>query len=103
MTDRRTDGHKRHKTADVSRNSWFELLRILSMLFILWTHLGRLPGYSQTQGGGWPFQLLPYLGGVGDDLFFGLTAWFLCEKASSFRTSCRRVWQLEKRNCCSTA
>lgn len=84
-----------NRQAATSRNSWFELLRILSMLFILWAHLGLLPGYGQTQGA-WPCQLLQYLRGVGDDLFFGLTAWFLCEKASSFHTSCRRVWQMEK-------
>lgn len=57
MTDRRAAKRTRHKTAATSRNSWFELLRILSMLFILWAHLGRLPGYSQTQGRDGPFPV----------------------------------------------
>ena len=78
-----------------SRNSNIELLRILSMLIIMWTHLSLLPQLKETN---YPFLsgLIANLGGVGDNLFFGITAWFMCNESPNFRKSCRRVWKLEQ-------
>ena len=36
------------------------------------------------------------LGGGGDNLFFGITAWFMCNETPNFRKSCHRVWKLEQ-------
>ena len=77
----------------VNRNSNLELLRIIAMLMILYTHLGISP---EDGIGKFTFGLLEYLGGVGDDLFFAITAWFMCMEQSDFRKACRRVWNLEK-------
>lgn len=78
-----------------SRNSNIELLRILSILIIMWTHLSLLPQLKETN---YPFLsgLIANLGGVGDNLFFGITAWFMCNESPNFRKSCRRVWKLEQ-------
>lgn len=63
------------------------------MVMILYTHLGIFPGDGI---GKFTFGLLPYWGGVGDDLFFAITAWFMCMERPDFRKACRRVWNLEK-------
>lgn len=40
---------------------------------------------------------LSQFGGVGDDLFFGISAWFLCvEHSPSLKRNCRRAWILER-------
>lgn len=41
-------------------------------------------------------SFLSSFGGIGDCLFFGLTAWFLCEEEPLFKKSVRRAWMLEK-------
>lgn len=40
--------------------------------------------------------ILSGLGGIGDILFFGITAWYMTMEKPDFRRSLRRVWMLEK-------
>lgn len=77
----------------VTRNSNIELVRIVAMMFIIWTHLGAVPDSGLPRA---TFGMLQYLGGVGDNLFFSITAWFTCMKSPSFKKSCHRVWKLEQ-------
>lgn len=78
-----------------SRNSNIELLRILSILIIMWTHLSVLPSLKEAD---YPFLsgLIADWGGIGDNLFFGITAWFMCNESPDFHKSCHRVWKLEQ-------
>lgn len=75
------------------RNSNVELVRIIAMMFIIWTHLGAVPDSGLPRA---TFGMLQYLGGVGDNLFFSITAWFTCMEVPRFRKSCYRVWKLEQ-------
>ncbi|MEK0217224.1 acyltransferase [Bifidobacterium mongoliense] len=83
------------------RNSGVELLRILAMLMIVLNH----SPFSFLQGNILPHSgdltlvtqaVLSSFGGIGDVLFFGITAWYLCDRAPSFRQSCKRAWKLEQ-------
>lgn len=78
-----------------SRDSNIELLRILSILIIMWTHLSSLPQLKEAD---YPFfsGLIADWGGIGDNLFFGITAWFMCNESPDFHKSCHRVWKLEQ-------
>ena len=80
------------------RNSSVEVLRIFAVFTLLFTHLLLLdlkqsPDVSMRI----VTAFLSQLGGVGDDLFFGISAWFLCvEHAPNLKRNCRRVWILER-------
>lgn len=89
------DGRLGGLTMAKSRNSNIELLRILSILIIMWTHLSVLPSLKEAD---YPFLsgLIADWGGIGDNLFFGITAWFMCNESPNFRKSCHRVWKLEQ-------
>lgn len=88
----------------MARNSNIELLRILAMLCIALNHFTWM--YSDILGnevGLRKYALLNTLGlisnfgGVGDVLFFAISAWFLCAENIVFKRSCRRIWMLEQR------
>lgn len=89
------DGRLGGLTMAKSRNSNIELLRILSILIIMWTHLSVLSSLKEAD---YPFLsgLIADWGGIGDNLFFGITAWFMCNESPNFRKSCHRVWKLEQ-------
>ncbi|WEV67744.1 acyltransferase [Bifidobacterium sp. ESL0769] len=87
------------------RNSNIEVLRLLAMLLIAFIHFPYPSGVQAYPNSGsfansfcymFLFKMLTCWGGVGDCLFFGITAWFLCEEQPSFRKSLTRAWQLEK-------
>ena len=69
-----------------TRNSTFELLRIISMILIVAYHAGRSIDVSQlsifNRG---MFYLISSWGILGVDLFVIISAWFLCEQ--KFRTT----------------
>ena len=85
-------GRDSHK----ARNSNIELIRILSILFIMWAHLS--PPLPQLSDAHYPFLsgFVANWAGIGDDLFFGITAWFMCNELPNFRKSFHRVWKLEQ-------
>lgn len=88
------------------RNSNVELLRIVGMIMIIWCH------YLSKDSIDWgSIQLRSFnsffnsLGGVGDDLFFGISAYYLCATKSttfkqsltqSLKQSLKRAWKIEK-------
>lgn len=80
------------------RSSSFELLRIVAMLGIAFNHvliqdrmLGQPLGVRSIN------KVLTNFGGVGDVVFFGLTAWFLCaQQTLSIKRNWRRIWLLER-------
>ena len=80
-----------------SRNSNFELLRVIAMLlitfchFIAWKYIT-----SSVVPVRWTANVLSDFGGLGDCLFFGITSWYLCMSKPTFKKSIRRVWQFEK-------
>ena len=86
------------------RNSNIEVLRLVAMGLIVLNHLqwGEMH-YIDTN---WSYihrmgisQIVTFLsnwGGVGDCLFFGISAWFLCTERQSIRKNIGRCWQLEK-------
>lgn len=87
----------------VRRNSSIELLRLLAMLMIIGNHFVQYsPFYKVVPG--WPvgiakfvFQVVLMCGGwFGDVLFFAISVWFLVDRQTDFRSSCRRVWVLER-------
>ncbi len=86
------------------RNSSIELLRLLAMFMIVFNHV-RWPA-DQIISLDMPYltrvalmglvSFLSSFGGVGDCLFFGITAWFLCVENPSFKKSAFRAWILER-------
>ncbi len=80
------------------RNSNVELLRIVGMIMIIWCH------YLRRDTIDWgSIQLRSFnsffgsLGGVGDDLFFGISAYYLCaHKHTTLKQSFKRAWKIEK-------
>ena len=92
--------HKKMK----HRNSSIELLRLLAMFMIVFNHV-RWPA-DQIISSDMPYltrvalmglvSFLSSFGGVGDCLFFGITAWFLCMENPSFKKSVLRAWMLER-------
>lgn len=86
-----------------TRNSNVELLRLFAMLLVVFNHFlwninaiiegsHGLERYALLNAVG----LLQNFGGVGDDLFFGISAWFLCVENVSIKRNLKRVWLLEK-------
>lgn len=87
----------------VARNSNVELVRLFAMLLVVFNHFlwnvsaiiegsHGLERYALLNAVG----LLQNFGGVGDDLFFGISAWFLCAEKVSLKRNLRRAWLLEK-------
>ena len=80
-----------------SRNSNFELLRIVAMLLITFCHFVAWKYItSNTIAVRWFADFLSGFGGLGDCLFFGITSWYMCASKPTFKKSVRRVWQFEK-------
>lgn len=86
------------------RNSNIEILRILSMLLIAFNHFAWMNDAILANATSvYRYALLNTLGlfsnfgGVGDALFFIITAWFLCTEKISLKKSCKRIWMLEQR------
>lgn len=82
-----------------ARNSNIELLRIIGIVLILLNHTLQndlLPATAFP----WSFasSLLARLGGLGDVIFFGITACFMSQSGggTSLRGQLRRVWVLER-------
>ena len=79
-----------------TRNSRVEILRIIAMLLILMNHFLQMDTMKTSS---YPFKtlnaLLSHLGGVGDDIFFGISAYYLCTRKSNIKDSLRRFWKLE--------
>lgn len=84
-------------TAHLTRNSSLELLRIFAMFLICCNH------FMQEMIGvaGLPLVqniilcFLSRLGGVGDCLFFGITAWFVSTgRPFGLRSAAKKVWRL---------
>lgn len=79
-----------------ARNSRVEILRIVAMLLILMNHFLQM---DMMQVACYPVRaintLLCRLGGVGDDIFFGISAYYLCVRKSDVKSSLRRSWKLE--------
>lgn len=94
LRDRPTDKSRVQK-----RNSKVELLRIIGIVLILLNH-GLQDDLLPASTLPWSIfsNLFSRLGGVGDVLFFGITAYYLCQKerASSIRSGLRRIWLLER-------
>lgn len=81
----------------VSRNSNFELLRILAMLLITFCHFIAWKYITSSDiPVRWVAAVLSDFGGLGDCLFFGITSWYLCMGKPTFKKSVRRIWQFEK-------
>lgn len=87
----------RHLKSQKQRNSNVEILRIIAMYLIIWTHLGPGDAISSLD---YPIlaKLLSYGGGsIGDVLFFSISAWYLCVGTTpDLRSTLSRIWKLEK-------
>ena len=80
-----------------SRNSNFELLRIIAMLLITFCHFVAWKYItSSVVPVRWIANFLSDFGGLGDCLFFGITSWYMCASKPTFKKSVRRIWQFEK-------
>lgn len=87
----------------VRRNSSIELLRLLAMLMIVSNHFIQYSPFYKVLPT-WPIGITKYVfqvvfmcgGWFGDALFFAISVWFLVNKQTDFRSSCRRVWILER-------
>lgn len=83
--------------AKVKRNSNVESLRILAMLMITYCHFMYWPYVTSNS---FPVRLVSNLlrdfGGVGDCIFFGISAWYMCMETPTVKRSFKRVCQLEK-------
>ena len=83
----------------ITRNSNVELLRINAMALVVLNHFCQ-------QGAGMafcfpfnvPFYLISHLGGLGDVLFFGITAYYAAISSSSLNIKQRikKIWLLER-------
>lgn len=83
------------------RNSSFELLRLIAMYMIILHHHvihNPFPVYDESASlNQFIYVCFMPLGKVAVDIFFGISAWFLCEaRDSSLRKSLRRIWVLER-------
>lgn len=89
--------HMSGRTAE--RNSSVELLRLLGMALIVCNHTFQL---HMLPPDAFPLSvissLLSRLGGLGDVLFFGVTAYYLARRTEplSFSKSARRIWVMER-------
>lgn len=83
------------------RSSGFELLRIIAMLMIV-LHHHIVHNQFNPVGTGWSRKEVAYVflapsGKVGVVIFFGISAWFLCEsRSSTIKSSLKRIWILER-------
>lgn len=79
------------------RQSRVELIRIIAILMVVLNHvlqedlmpLAEVPVRYAA-------NILACLGGTGDVIFFGITAWFLARRPSSVKGSIKRIWLLER-------
>lgn len=83
------------------RESTIELLRIMAMMMIVAHHLVEKNAFNvHAQPVGvrkFLFQVVLFGGGkVGVVVFFTISAWFLLDRAQTFRACLRRVWLLER-------
>lgn len=87
-----------------TRNSSFELLRIIAMFMILSFHLIHQNEFV-LKSMSFPIKqfvllLFSCMGTVGVVIFFGISAWFLCTQIQSgtgfVRSSFKRIWLLER-------
>lgn len=80
------------------RNSRIELLRLLGMVLIVCNHVLQLDKMPDAPlGARIIINTICNFGGAGDWLFFGISAWFLCQEESpSLRRNLRRCWIFER-------
>ena len=85
------------------RNSNVELLRIIAMFLIVLNHFHWSVDAIVADGGAFErfsllnaVGLLSNFGGVGDNLFFMISAWYMCEESVSIKRNLRRSWLLER-------
>jgi peptidoglycan/LPS O-acetylase OafA/YrhL len=86
------------------RQSNFELLKIIAMLMIVAHHFVAKNGFNvDTEITGISFNklFLQYIGNhafIGNNLFFMVTAWFLCGTKPSFnwKNKMKKIWALEQ-------
>lgn len=86
------------------RESNIELLRLGAMFLIVFNHFPwMIEQILDGSQGVFKYVLLNTVGilsnfgGLGDDLFFMISAWFLCLETPSIKKSCLRAWMLEQR------
>lgn len=86
-----------------TRNSNVELLRIVGILLIMLNHTLQ-EDLLPPEAFPWSVlsSLLARLGGVGDVIFFGITAYYLCQsdKPRTVRSALKRIWILERQLLC---
>lgn len=95
-----SSGRVRGSSGEV-RNSSFELLRLLAMYMIILHHYvvhNPFPVYDEPASvRQFIYTCFLPLGKVGVDIFFGISAWFLCQNRDlSPRKSLKRIWVLER-------
>lgn len=95
-----SSGRVRGSSGEV-RNSSFELLRLLAMYMIILHHHvvhNPFPVYDEPASvSQFIYTCFLPLGKVGVDIFFGISAWFLCQNRDlSPRKSLKRIWVLER-------
>lgn len=83
------------------RKSNFELLRIVAMLMVTAHHL-----VLHNATGVWSMEFGPArlfisvfmlgMGKAGVLVFFGITAWFLCDRGVTYRSVLRKIWVMER-------
>ena len=83
------------------RNSSIELLRIISMLMILFHHflVHNVADYTLIKFGVVRFILQLFLesgGKIGVVIFFTISCWFFLDKPQTMRGCALRIWKLEK-------
>lgn len=101
--NRKRHGLKGSNITRTPRNSNIEILRIVAMLCIAFNHL---PWPAQSIVGSEDFaerlpmslllSLVSNLGGIGDCLFFFISAWYICEESANYKRQFKRVWILER-------
>lgn len=95
-----SSGRVRGSSGEV-RNSSFELLRLLAMYMIILHHHvvhNPFPVYDEPASvSQFIYTCFLPLGKIGVDIFFGISAWFLCQNRDlSPRKSLKRIWVLER-------
>lgn len=86
-------------SSHVGRNSNVESLRLFAIILILLNHTVQEKILDLSIAS--PFlsygsYFLARLGGLGDVIFFGITAWYLAAGATTPKKSCERAWLLER-------
>lgn len=96
-------GHKAQRGKTI-RNSNVELVRLIAMAMVMFNHspwgasnyLDMGAGYGQRLGSTLIVSFLGNWGGVGNCLFFIISAWFLCDEQQRYAKNASRCWHLEK-------